>query len=77
MTGRQEESNDSASRKFHQGCDGSGRSVRVGDDLGAFDRTPMFELNEINWKIVRGEDSEMPLPVRRYDLSAQYPPARR
>ena len=45
-------------------------------DFSDFDRTPMFELNEIIWKIVRGEDSVMPLPVRRYDVSVQYPPKR-
>jgi hypothetical protein len=30
------------------------------------DLAPMFALNEIIWKSVRGADSEMPLPVHRY-----------
>jgi YVTN family beta-propeller protein len=30
------------------------------------DLAPMFELNQILWKSVRGADSEMPLPVHRY-----------
>jgi len=43
-------------------------------DFSNFDRTPMFELNEIVWKLVRGEDSEMPLPVRRYNIGAIFAP---
>ena len=43
-------------------------------DFTDFDRTPMFELNEIVWKLVRGEDSEMPLPVRRYNIGAIFAP---
>ncbi len=43
-------------------------------DFSEFDRTPMFELNEIIWKLVKGESSEMPLPVHRYDTSAVFPP---
>lgn len=35
-------------------------------DFSDYDRTPMFALNEIVWKSVRGADSEMPLPVRRF-----------
>lgn len=35
-------------------------------DWTEFDRTPMFALNEIIWKSVKGPDSEMPLPVRRF-----------
>ena len=35
------------------------------DDVG---RAPVFELNEIIWKSVRGADSAMPLPVHRYWL---------
>lgn len=30
------------------------------------DRAPMFALNEIIWKNVKGPDSEMPLPVHRF-----------
>jgi hypothetical protein len=35
-------------------------------DFSAYDRAPMFALNEIVWKSVKGADSEMPLPVRRF-----------
>ncbi len=35
-------------------------------DFSEYDRTPMFALNEIVWKSVKGADSEMPLPVRRF-----------
>lgn len=35
-------------------------------DFSDYDRTPMFALNEIIWKSVKGADSEMPLPVRRF-----------
>lgn len=35
-------------------------------DFSDYDRTPMFALNEIVWKSVKGPDSEMPLPVRRF-----------
>jgi len=35
-------------------------------DFSEYDRTPMFELNEIVWKSVKGANSEMPLPVRRF-----------
>jgi YVTN family beta-propeller protein len=43
-------------------------------DLTEFDRAPMFELNEIIWKLVKGEKSEMPMPVSRYDISVIFPP---
>ncbi|MBZ2184052.1 MAG: hypothetical protein K7J46_05020 [Bryobacter sp.] len=35
-------------------------------DFSEYDRTPMFALNEIVWKSVKGSDSEMPLPLRRF-----------
>lgn len=35
-------------------------------NLDEVDQAPMFALNEILWKSVRGADSEMPLPVHRY-----------
>ncbi len=35
-------------------------------NLDEVDQAPMFALNEIIWKSVRGADSEMPLPVHRY-----------
>ncbi len=35
-------------------------------DWTEFDRTPMFALNEIVWKSVKGADSEMPLPRHRF-----------
>ena len=37
----------------------------------------MFELNEIIWKSVYGADSQMPLPVRRYDVGAVLPELQR
>jgi YVTN family beta-propeller protein len=41
---------------------GSGESEAM--DFSDYDRTPMFALNRILWKSVKGADSEMPLPVR-------------
>jgi YVTN family beta-propeller protein len=35
-------------------------------NLDVVDEAPMFALNEILWKSVKGADSEMPLPVHRY-----------
>ena len=35
-------------------------------DLDEVDQAPMFALNEILWKSVKGSDSEMPPPVHRY-----------
>lgn len=35
-------------------------------NLDEYDRAPMFELNEIVWKSVKGAKSEMPLPVHRF-----------
>ena len=35
-------------------------------NLDEVDEAPMFALNEIIWKSVRGADSPMPLPVHRY-----------
>ncbi|MDX1982768.1 MAG: alkaline phosphatase family protein [Bryobacteraceae bacterium] len=35
-------------------------------DFSDYDLTPMFALNEIVWKSVKGAASEMPLPVRRF-----------
>jgi len=35
-------------------------------NLDEVDQAPMFALNEIIWKSVRGADSEMPLPVHRF-----------
>ena len=39
-------------------------------DLSDFDRTPMYALNQIIWKNVKGEDSEMPLPVHRFHAAS-------
>lgn len=50
-----------------------GASASLQMDFSTFDRTPMFELNEIVWKSMRGEDSEMPPPVRRYELGGTTP----
>jgi YVTN family beta-propeller protein len=35
-------------------------------DLDEVDEAPMFALNEIIWKSVKGADSNMPLPVHRF-----------
>ncbi len=35
-------------------------------NLDEVDEAPMFSLNEIIWKSVKGADSEMPLPVHRF-----------
>jgi hypothetical protein len=35
-------------------------------DLDEVDEAPMFALNEIIWKSVKGADSTMPLPVHRF-----------
>jgi hypothetical protein len=35
-------------------------------NLDEVDQAPMFALNEIIWKSVKGADSEMPLPIHRY-----------
>lgn len=47
---------------------GAQRSLAM--DFSDFDRTPMFELNEIIWKNVKGADSPMPLPVTRFLASS-------
>lgn len=39
-------------------------------DFADFDRTPMFGLNEILWKDAKGADSEMPLPVHRFQWTS-------
>jgi YVTN family beta-propeller protein len=38
-------------------------------DLSTYDKAPMFELNEIIWKSVKGAESEMPLPVHRFQTA--------
>jgi hypothetical protein len=43
-----------------------GAAASLAMDFSEYDRTPMFELNEIVWKSIRGRNSKMPLPVRRY-----------
>jgi hypothetical protein len=43
---------------------GAGESLKM--DFSEYDRTPMFALNEIVWKSVKGANSDMPLPVRRF-----------
>jgi len=39
-------------------------------DFSEPDRTPMFALNEIIWKNVKGPDSVMPLPVSRFHIAS-------
>ena len=43
---------------------GAAASLKM--DFDDVDRAPMFALNEIIWKSVKGADSPMPLPVHRY-----------
>lgn len=43
-----------------------GAKVSLGMDFSDYDLTPMFALNEVIWKSVRGADSEMPLPISRF-----------
>lgn len=45
-----------------------GAKVSLSMDFSDYDLTPMFELNEVIWKSVRGADSEMPLPISRFHL---------
>jgi YVTN family beta-propeller protein len=43
-----------------------GAKVSLSMDFSDYDLTPMFELNEVIWKSVRGAASEMPLPISRF-----------
>ena len=45
---------------------GAKRSLQM--DLDDIDEAPMFALNEIIWKSIKGPASPMPLPVHRYRL---------
>jgi hypothetical protein len=45
-----------------------GAKVSLSMDFSDYDLAPMFELNEVIWKSVRGAQSEMPLPVSRFHL---------
>jgi hypothetical protein len=45
-----------------------GAKVSLSMDFSDYDLTPMFELNEVIWKSVRGAASEMPLPISRFHL---------
>ena len=42
-------------------------------DLDEVDTAPMFALNEIIWKSVKGADSAMPLPVHRFWFQSTLP----
>jgi hypothetical protein len=48
-----------------------GAKVSMGMDFSDYDLTPMFELNEVIWKSVRGADSEMPLPISRFHFRSE------
>jgi YVTN family beta-propeller protein len=48
-----------------------GAKVSMAMDFSEYDRTPMFELNEVIWKSVRGADSEMPLPISRFHFRSE------
>jgi YVTN family beta-propeller protein len=39
-------------------------------DFSIYDKAPMFELNEIIWKSIKGADSQMPLPVHRFQYAS-------
>lgn len=39
-------------------------------DFSLYDLTPMFALNEILWKSIKGADSEMPLPIHRFQYAS-------
>jgi hypothetical protein len=47
---------------------GADESMKM--DFSDYDRTPMFPLNEIVWKSVKGPDSEMPVPVHRFNIAS-------
>jgi len=38
-------------------------------DFSTYDRCPMFALNEIIWKSVKGPESDMPLPIHRFQVA--------
>jgi hypothetical protein len=43
-----------------------GAQRSMGMDFSLYDLAPMFELNEILWKSMKGRNSEMPVPVHRF-----------
>jgi YVTN family beta-propeller protein len=47
---------------------GADESMKM--DFSLYDRTPMFALNEIIWKSIKGADSEMPLPIHRFNMAS-------
>lgn len=47
---------------------GADESMKM--DFSDYDLAPMFELNEIVWKSVKGPDSEMPVPVHRFNIAS-------
>jgi phospholipase C len=53
------------------GPDAPGASLSMAMDFSDYDLTPMFELNEVVWKSVRGADSEMPLPISRFHFRTE------
>ena len=48
-----------------------GAKVSMAMDFSDYDLTPMFELNEVIWKSVRGAKSEMPLPISRFHFRTE------
>ena len=48
-----------------------GAKVSMAMDFSDYDLTPMFELNEVVWKSVRGAESEMPLPISRFHFRTE------
>jgi hypothetical protein len=53
------------------GPDAPGARLSMAMDFSDYDLTPMFELNEVVWKSVRGADSEMPLPISRFHFRTE------
>jgi len=47
---------------------GAEKSLQM--DLSTYDRCPMFALNEIIWKSVKGGESDMPLPIHRFRVAS-------
>lgn len=39
-------------------------------DFSTYDRCPMFALNEIIWKSVKGPESDMPVPIHRFQVAS-------
>jgi len=47
---------------------GADKSLEM--DFSTYDRCPMFALNEVIWKSVKGPESDMPLPIHRFQVAS-------